>query len=217
MSIWGMGPAPMQRCQMGRAVHSGIRARSRRTTRTLPSCFSWDATNWCGCRNSRWWLRRAIWGMRTYSRWATAITRSCIAGRDWRGIRSLRRRASKRHRTAVRISATTATSWGWTLPSNGKREGAMRMIRTKILFGTLAMVILAMGSATGQNGGVSSGYPTPKDGFNQSQQRGHGLYLRYCVGCHGTYGDGNGENAPYIDPKPRDFVAGTVQWPVTPT
>jgi len=32
----------------------------------------------------------------------------------------------------------------------------------------------------------------------------HGLYLRYCVGCHGVYGDGNGEHAPYIDPKPRD-------------
>jgi mono/diheme cytochrome c family protein len=93
----------------------------------------------------------------------------------------------------------------------------MRTIRTKIRFGTLAMVILAVGIATAQNGGTSSGYPTPKGSFNASQQRGHGLYLRYCAGCHGTYGDGNGENAPYIDPKPRDFVGATFKCRSTPT
>ena len=48
----------------------------------------------------------------------------------------------------------------------------MRMIRTKIVFGTLAMVILTVSVAVAQNGGVSSGYPTPKNGFNASQQRG---------------------------------------------
>ena len=30
------------------------------------------------------------------------------------------------------------------------------------------------------------------------------LYQRYCIGCHGPDGDGAGENAPWIDPKPRD-------------
>ena len=30
-------------------------------------------------------------------------------------------------------------------------------------------------------------------------------YRRYCVGCHGEMGDGNGENTPWLDPKPRDF------------
>ena len=30
-------------------------------------------------------------------------------------------------------------------------------------------------------------------------------YRRYCAGCHGDYGDGNGENAVWLDPKPRDF------------
>src|SRR5215469_13849103 len=43
------------------------------------------------------------------------------------------------------------------------------------------------------------------------------LYRRYCVGCHGTLGDGNGENAPWIDPKPRDFVAATFKCRSTPT
>jgi len=87
----------------------------------------------------------------------------------------------------------------------------------KTLLGSLAMAILAAGTAAAQNGGTSSGYPTAKDGFNASQQRGHGLYLRYCVGCHGVYGDGNGEHAAYIDPKPRDFVAATFKCRSTPT
>lgn len=30
-------------------------------------------------------------------------------------------------------------------------------------------------------------------------------YRRYCTGCHGDLGDGNGENAQWLDPKPRDF------------
>lgn len=42
-------------------------------------------------------------------------------------------------------------------------------------------------------------------------------YRRYCVGCHGPLGDGNGENAPWIDPKPRDFVAATFKCRSTPT
>jgi mono/diheme cytochrome c family protein len=32
-------------------------------------------------------------------------------------------------------------------------------------------------------------------------------YRRYCAGCHGDLGDGNGENAVWLDPKPRDFTA----------
>ncbi len=32
-------------------------------------------------------------------------------------------------------------------------------------------------------------------------------YRRYCVGCHGQAGDGAGENAMWVDPKPRDFTA----------
>jgi len=43
------------------------------------------------------------------------------------------------------------------------------------------------------------------------------LYRRYCVGCHGPQGDGNGENAQWIDPKPRDFTASTFKCRSTPT
>jgi len=34
-------------------------------------------------------------------------------------------------------------------------------------------------------------------------------YRRYCAGCHGDLGDGNGENAAWLDPKPRDFTIAT--------
>jgi cytochrome c oxidase cbb3-type subunit 2 len=34
-------------------------------------------------------------------------------------------------------------------------------------------------------------------------------YRRYCAGCHGDQGDGNGENAIWLDPKPRDFTIAT--------
>src|SRR5581483_173238 len=34
-------------------------------------------------------------------------------------------------------------------------------------------------------------------------------YRRYCVGCHGVLGDGEGENAVWLDPKPRNFTLAT--------
>jgi hypothetical protein len=46
-------------------------------------------------------------------------------------------------------------------------------------------------------------------------------YRRYCVGCHGQLGDGNGENAPYMQPpmyqQPRDFQLGVFKCRSTPT
>lgn len=43
------------------------------------------------------------------------------------------------------------------------------------------------------------------------------LYRRYCVGCHGAQGNGEGENAQWINPKPRDFTLGTFECRSTPT
>jgi cytochrome c oxidase cbb3-type subunit 2 len=42
-------------------------------------------------------------------------------------------------------------------------------------------------------------------------------YRRYCVGCHGELGDGNGENAQWLTPKPRDFELATFKCRSTPT
>jgi len=46
---------------------------------------------------------------------------------------------------------------------------------------------------------------------------GRQLYFRYCWGCHGPHGDGNGENAPYLNILPRNFVAATFKCRSTPT
>jgi mono/diheme cytochrome c family protein len=42
-------------------------------------------------------------------------------------------------------------------------------------------------------------------------------YKRFCIGCHGVDGDGTGENAQWIDPKPRDFTAAVFKCRSTPS
>jgi mono/diheme cytochrome c family protein len=46
-------------------------------------------------------------------------------------------------------------------------------------------------------------------------------YRRYCVGCHGELGDGNGENAQWMEPpmypKPRNFQLGVFKCRSTPS
>jgi cytochrome c oxidase cbb3-type subunit 2 len=48
-------------------------------------------------------------------------------------------------------------------------------------------------------------------------EAGKHLYRRYCIGCHGPDGNGEGENAQWIDPKPRDFTEATFKCRSTPT
>lgn len=42
-------------------------------------------------------------------------------------------------------------------------------------------------------------------------------YGRFCVGCHGPQGDGRGENAQWIEPRPRDFTEALFKCRSTPT
>lgn len=46
---------------------------------------------------------------------------------------------------------------------------------------------------------------------------GKALYRRYCITCHGVHGDGAGEGAPHLDPKPRDFTRATFKCRSTPS
>jgi cytochrome c oxidase cbb3-type subunit I/II len=48
-------------------------------------------------------------------------------------------------------------------------------------------------------------------------KRGKKLYQRYCIGCHGERGDGRGENAPHVEPRPRDFTTGIFKCRSTPS
>jgi mono/diheme cytochrome c family protein len=55
------------------------------------------------------------------------------------------------------------------------------------------------------------------DGGQGRPDAGAELYRRFCIGCHGPNGDGNGENAQWIDPKPRDFTLAVFKCRSTPT
>jgi cytochrome c oxidase cbb3-type subunit 2 len=53
--------------------------------------------------------------------------------------------------------------------------------------------------------------PGEHSSYNQRAsliQRGHQVYLKYCVGCHGVRGDGNGPAAVRLQTQPRDFTSG---------
>ena len=68
-------------------------------------------------------------------------------------------------------------------------------------------------------GGVS---PAPAQETHVGKLTGHAaagkpLYTRYCAGCHGDDGDAQGENAQWIDPKPRDFTLATFKCRSTPS
>ncbi|MCA9219497.1 MAG: c-type cytochrome [Planctomycetales bacterium] len=47
-------------------------------------------------------------------------------------------------------------------------------------------------------------------------QFGLAVYTKQCAPCHGVTGDGNGEAAEYLDPKPRDYRQGTFKFTSTP-
>src|SRR2546429_4606384 len=76
----------------------------------------------------------------------------------------------------------------------------------------LAAALLALPSwAIAQQGEVQVGKVTGHSGAGKQ------LYYRFCWGCHGFRGDGNGENGPYLNILPRNFVAATFKCRSTPT
>ena len=55
------------------------------------------------------------------------------------------------------------------------------------------------------------------DGITGHAETGKHLYRRFCIGCHGPDGNGQGMNAQWIDPQPRDFTEATFKCRSTPT
>jgi cytochrome c oxidase cbb3-type subunit 2 len=55
------------------------------------------------------------------------------------------------------------------------------------------------------------------DGLSPEAWRGRELYLRYCSGCHGDSGNGQGPASHFLDPKPRDFTRGVYKFRSTPS
>jgi mono/diheme cytochrome c family protein len=79
---------------------------------------------------------------------------------------------------------------------------------SKIMLGlAVALALPVVGAAQESHIGKLTGHSRP----------GQGLYTRYCWGCHGARGDGNGENGPYVTPTPRNFVSATFKCRSTPT
>jgi cytochrome c oxidase cbb3-type subunit I/II len=84
-------------------------------------------------------------------------------------------------------------------------------MRGNILLAAAAFVLLFV------VGGASFGQESHVGNLTGSEKRGKALYVRYCIFCHGPYGDGRGDSAPYIDPKPRDFTLGVFKCRSTPS
>jgi len=89
----------------------------------------------------------------------------------------------------------------------------MRLMTTKSI--RLFLVVLAISAAPAL---VSAQQMESHIGkWTGHADAGKQLYFRYCWGCHGFRGDGNGENAPYLNILPRNFVAATFKCRSTPT
>ncbi|HUL33068.1 MAG TPA: cytochrome c [Candidatus Eisenbacteria bacterium] len=87
-----------------------------------------------------------------------------------------------------------------------------KMLRTKFcLFVTSALILpIASYAQLGEQAPAvkpSSHMESHVGNLTGHSEPGRELYFRYCWGCHGPHGDGNGENAAYLNPTPRNFVA----------
>src|SRR6476660_596525 len=81
-------------------------------------------------------------------------------------------------------------------------------MQSRFLLAAMAAA-MTLGSAAPAAGQMRQGAGNAKAGAE--------AYGRYCVGCHGPQGDGKGENAQWIEPKPRDFTEAMFKCRSTPT
>ena len=89
------------------------------------------------------------------------------------------------------------------------RQVGARCLRSLVI---LSAVLLAASS-----GAVSLAQESHIGNLTGNAKRGKQLYRRYCEGCHGILGNGQGENAIHLDPRPRDFTAGVYKCRSTPS
>jgi mono/diheme cytochrome c family protein len=92
------------------------------------------------------------------------------------------------------------------------------MVRSKIMICRLflaaaCLALFVPGAAYAQQESVGAHV----NGMTGDAHEGKMLYRRFCIGCHGSEGNGEGENAPWLDPRPRDFTTALFRWRSTPT
>jgi mono/diheme cytochrome c family protein len=86
-----------------------------------------------------------------------------------------------------------------------------KKITRSLMLGAFGVALAIPGVAVAQDAGAHAA------GLTGNVEAGKQDYRRWCVGCHGKEGNGEGENAPYLDPKPRDFTEALFRWRSTPT
>lgn len=82
-------------------------------------------------------------------------------------------------------------------------------MRSATVLAAAAVLAVTLGSAASVGAQMVQGAGNARAGKE--------AYGRYCVGCHGPQGDGKGENAQWIEPKPRDFTEAMFKCRSTPT
>jgi mono/diheme cytochrome c family protein len=98
-----------------------------------------------------------------------------------------------------------------------------KLLRSSLLMGAVAVLGLALPSwaqftSVQQKEWLNSPAATSHVGNVTGNAKAGAMdYRRYCVVCHGELGDGNGESAQWLDPKPRDFTLGIFKCRSTPT
>ena len=64
---------------------------------------------------------------------------------------------------------------------------------------------------------LAAGAGAPAAAQQDAHATGRAVYDRWCSGCHGAEGRGDGPAAGYMLPRPRDFTRGTYQIKSTPS
>ncbi len=105
------------------------------------------------------------------------------------------------------------------MPPTTEREKALqprargRGLRAARILAIAVSAVWLMGLA----GTLGFAQETRVGNMTGNLKRGKELYRRYCVGCHGVLGNGQGENAIHFDPRPRDFTTGVFKCRSTPS
>lgn len=81
------------------------------------------------------------------------------------------------------------------------------------LASVFALAVGVTAVACGRGGGAPVGDPlmdvfhrrAQEEGLSRIQTEGKRLFVRYCVTCHGASGEGDGQNAYNLEPKPPNF------------
>jgi mono/diheme cytochrome c family protein len=92
---------------------------------------------------------------------------------------------------------------------------------TKICL-NIAIALVLPCSISAQQPDPAAAKRNPNQESHVSNLTGHAhagseLYYRYCWGCHGARGNGDGENAAYLAPQPRNFMSAVFKCRSTPT